>query len=113
MLPILTYLASDANPDHETTGDIIASVARSRAKPFFEQLPAVAWDRLITSIGNAELFIGSAKFGALVLAMTIMKHGVIGAHSKIYAVVRGTVDKESVDSITVEFHGSVVWFAGS
>ena len=37
----------------------------------------------------------------------------LGSQSKIYAVVRGTVDKESVDSITVEFHGSVVWFAGS
>ena len=111
MLTTPTYLASDANPDHETTGDIIAAVARFRAKPLLEQLPAMAWNLLVTSLGNAGGFIGIAKVGVLVLVMAIMDHDVVGAHSTIYAV-RGSVDQESVDSIAVEFHGSVVAFAG-
>jgi hypothetical protein len=101
-------LASDGDPDHETTGDIIAAVARSRAKPLFEQFPAMVWDLLITSLSNAGAFIGIAKVGALVLVMAIMDHDVIGAHSTIYALVQGSVDQESVDSVAVEFHGSVV-----
>ena len=113
MLTTPTYLASDANPDHETTGDIIAAVARFRAKPLFEQLPAMAWDLMITSPSNAGAFIGIAEVGVLVLVMAIMEHdAMLGAHSTIYALVQGSVDQESVDSIAVEFHGSVVTFAG-
>ena len=111
MLTTPTYLASDANPDHETTGDIIAAVARFRAKPLFEQLPAMAWNLLVTSLGNAGGFIGIAKVGVLVLVMAIMDHDVVGAHSTIYALVQGSVDQESVDSIAVKFHCSVVAFA--
>jgi hypothetical protein len=102
-------LASDANPDHETTGDIIAAVARSRAKPLFEQFPAMVWDLLVTSLSNAGAFTGIAKVGALVIVMTIMEHDfMLVAHSTIYALVQGSVDQESVDSIAVEFHASVV-----